>query len=61
MQAKARKVTVTQPFKMGVHEVTQAQCEQVMGLSPSHFKAADNPVEKVSWFDAVEFFRRLLA
>ena len=55
----SRKVTLTQSFQMGVHEVTQAQYEQVMGVNPSHFKDADNPVEKVSWEDAVEFCRRL--
>ena len=53
------EVTLTKPFKMGVHEVTQAQYEQVMGVNPSKFKGADNPVEKVSWDDAVEFCRRL--
>ena len=55
----AHEVTLTQPFKMGVHEVTQAQYEQVMGVNPSHFKDADNPVEEVSWEDAVEFCRKL--
>jgi formylglycine-generating enzyme required for sulfatase activity len=55
----AHEVTLTQPFKIGVHEVTQAQYEQVMGVNPSHFKDADNPVEKVSWEDAVEFCRKL--
>jgi formylglycine-generating enzyme required for sulfatase activity len=53
------EVTLTQPFKMGVHEVTQAQYEQVMGVNPSHSKGAGNPVEYVSWDDAVEFCRRL--
>ena len=55
----AHDVTLTKPFKMGVHEVTQAQYEQVMGVNPSKFKGADNPVENVSWDDAVEFCRRL--
>ena len=53
------EVTLTKPFKMGVHEVTQAQYEQVMGVNPSEYKGANNPVEMVSWEDAVEFCRRL--
>ena len=53
------EVTLTKPFKMGVHEVTQDQYEQVMGVNPSEYKGADNPVETVSWEDAVEFCRKL--
>jgi len=56
---EAHEVTLTRPFKMGVHEVTQAQYEQVMGNNPSKFNAAENPVEMMSWDDAVEFCRRL--
>ena len=56
---QAHEVTLTKPFKMGVHEVTQSQYEQVMGVNPSKFKGANNPVEMVSWEDAVEFCRRL--
>ena len=55
----AHEVTLTKPFKMGVHEVTQTQYERLMGVNPSHFKGADNPVHRVSWNDAVEFCRRL--
>ena len=55
----SRKVTLTQSFQMGVHEVTQAQYEQVIGVNPSQFKGANNPVETVSWEDAVEFCRKL--
>ena len=56
---EAHEVTLTKPFKMGVHEVTQAQYEQVMKNNPSNFKGADNPVQIVSWEDAVEFCRKL--
>jgi formylglycine-generating enzyme required for sulfatase activity len=58
-QALVHEVTLTKPFKMGVHEVTQAQYEQVMKNNPSNFKGAENPVENVSWEDAVEFCRKL--
>ena len=56
---EAHKVTLTKPFKMGVHEVTQDQYEQVMGVNPSDFNGACNPVEMVTWEDAVEFCRKL--
>ncbi len=44
---------------MGVHEVTQAQYEQLMGVNSSVFKGANSPVEKVSCEGAVGFYRKL--
>jgi len=55
------KVKITKPFYLGVHEVTQAEYEKVMGENPSNFKGASNPVEQVSWYDATEFCKRLSA
>jgi len=52
-------LTLTQPFELGVYEVTQEQYEQVMGTNPSKSKGPQNPVENVSWDDAVEFCRKL--
>jgi formylglycine-generating enzyme required for sulfatase activity len=54
-------VTITQPFYLGVTEVTQAQYEAVMGANPSRFKGANRPVESVSWDDAVAFCAKLSA
>ena len=48
-------------FKMGKHEVTQAQWEAVMGNNPSAFKGADLPVESVSWDDCQDFIKKLNA
>ncbi|MEO2016016.1 MAG: formylglycine-generating enzyme family protein [Fuerstiella sp.] len=53
------QVKITKPFYLGVYEVTQQQYEQVMSSKPSEFKGPQNPVEKVSWNDAVEFCRKL--
>ena len=55
------KVTISKPFYVGVTEVTQEQYAAIMGKNPSTFKSAKNPVEQVSWNDAVGFCKRLSA
>ena len=69
---RQHEVRITQPFYLGVTEVTQAQYEAVMGNNPSWFAATGGgkdkvagqstgelPVEHVSWLDAVKFCNRL--
>jgi formylglycine-generating enzyme required for sulfatase activity len=57
---EALQVTLTHPFQLGVYEVTQEEYEKVMGNNPSVFKKdPQNPVETVSWYDAVEFCKKL--
>jgi formylglycine-generating enzyme required for sulfatase activity/serine/threonine protein kinase len=66
------RVRITRPFYFGIHEVTQAQYELIMGKNPSWFSRTGGgkdsvaghdtsrfPVEYVSWFDAVEFCNKL--
>ncbi|MBT9317905.1 formylglycine-generating enzyme family protein [Leptothoe spongobia] len=61
------EVTVPQ-FVMGRYPVTQAQWRAVAALpkderdleaDPSKFKGDNHPVERVTWYDAVEFCKRL--
>jgi len=52
-------VTISKPFYMGIYPVTQEQYEQAMGKNPSCFKGKTNPVEMVSWDDAVKFCKAL--
>jgi len=67
-------VTIGLPLLLGVHPVTQAQYQKVMGLNPSSFSLTglaqsevvgmdtrNFPVEWISWLDAVEFCHRLSA
>ena len=54
-----REVTISQWYYLAAHEVTQKQYEKVMGNNPSIFKGAKNPVEMVSWEDAVCFCKKL--
>jgi formylglycine-generating enzyme required for sulfatase activity len=71
-QAPQHKVILTRPSYLGIHEVTQAAYEKVMGTNPSTFAPAgtnkdrvggldtsNHPVEMVSWYDAAEFCAKL--
>jgi formylglycine-generating enzyme required for sulfatase activity len=62
------RVKLTKSFYLGKYEVTQEQYGKVMGKNPSNdFRYFDglihklNPVVGVTWYDAVEFCRKLSA
>jgi len=52
-----RQVTVSS-FYIGRFPVTQAEFQEIMGTNPSHFVGLNLPVERVSWFDAIEYCNR---
>jgi formylglycine-generating enzyme required for sulfatase activity len=54
-----RSVTISRDFLMSTYEITQKQYEEVMGTNPSYFKGENLPVERVSWYDAVEYCNKL--
>jgi formylglycine-generating enzyme required for sulfatase activity len=54
------KVRITKPFWLGAMEVTQEEFERVVGVNQSLFLGNPKlPVEEVSWYDAVDFCRKL--
>jgi formylglycine-generating enzyme required for sulfatase activity/predicted Ser/Thr protein kinase len=55
-----QKVMVTLPsFFISKYPITQSQYQLVTGGNPSFFKGHDNPVEKVSWQEAIVFCEKL--
>ena len=57
-ESPQHQVTVPS-FFMGKYPVTQAQYQAIMGTNPSCFKGSNRPVEKVRWYNAVAFCKRL--
>jgi formylglycine-generating enzyme required for sulfatase activity len=68
------RVRISRPFLLGKYEVTQDEYQRVMKSNPSWFAASGGgrdrvvsgetkryPVERVTWFDALEFCNRLSA
>ncbi|MBM4068969.1 MAG: formylglycine-generating enzyme family protein [Planctomycetes bacterium] len=66
------RVRITSSFLLGAHEVSQAEYRKVMKADPSWFRSdgpgkdrlaaldtARFPVERASWYDAIEFCNRL--
>ena len=63
---------ITQPFYLGVYDVTQGEYQRITGTNPSEFSATGKhkdkvagqdtsrfPIEGVSWDDSAEFCRKL--
>ena len=44
---------------MGKDPVSQAQWEAAMGNNPAKFPGKNRPVEQVSWYDCLEFCKKL--
>jgi formylglycine-generating enzyme required for sulfatase activity len=59
-ESPLHSVTVSS-FRIGKHEITQAQWKLIMGGNPSNFKGDNLPVESVSWNEVQEFISRLNA
>jgi formylglycine-generating enzyme required for sulfatase activity len=51
----AHQVTITRGFWMGQTDVTQEAYQRVTGKTPSYFKGAKLPVEKVTWTDSQNY------
>lgn len=54
-----RHLVILSPFMIGKYEVTQAEYLTVMDTNPSYFRASDKPVERVTWFGAVQYCNAL--
>ena len=50
---------ISEPFWIGAHEVSQFEYQELMGNNPSNFLAPRNPIENISWHEAVKFCEKL--
>src|SRR5262245_50854219 len=54
------RVIISRGLWIGKFEVTQGEYQKVMGTNPSNGTGdANRPVERVSWFEAVEYCKKL--
>ena len=53
------RVVISRPFLIQSAPVTQAEWEHEMGYNPARFRGSENPVETVSWFDAIAYCNAL--
>jgi len=60
-QQPVHQVTISSPFWMGQHEVTQSEYQALMGANPSYYPGASRPVETVSWQNARAYCAALTA
>ncbi len=52
-------VSISTDFWIGKYPVTQEEYKRIMGCNPSNNKGDKNPVEMVTWEDAVNFCKKL--
>ena len=50
---------ISKDFYIGKYEITQAQYTAVMGQNPSKNQGDNKPVERITYFDAIEFCKKL--
>ncbi|HOX36501.1 MAG TPA: SUMF1/EgtB/PvdO family nonheme iron enzyme [Candidatus Brocadiia bacterium] len=53
------KIIMPKRFYIGIYQITQTQYKRITGKSPSGFAGRDNPVETVTWYDAMAFCDKL--
>jgi formylglycine-generating enzyme required for sulfatase activity len=61
LERPVHQVTLTWPFWIARHEVTQAEYAARTGTNPSEFVGPNQPVEKVSWEQAIAYCDALTA
>lgn len=57
-EMRACSILISWPFYMGKYPVTQEQYETVVGRNAGWFKGDQNPVERVTWYNAQDYCKK---
>ncbi|MDA3838574.1 MAG: SUMF1/EgtB/PvdO family nonheme iron enzyme [Candidatus Delongbacteria bacterium] len=59
LRSNINYIAILSDFLISKYPIMQELYKSIIGSNPSHFQSKKNPVESISWYDAIEFCNEL--